>query len=147
MPAKGTIKPDHIRVNKYTLAVVGMPPLTVVAMDGIDEEIEKVTLPDRTAATGGNSGPLEFSISIPAHHALERAAMDVWVQEGKDPVSPTYKKVGTLILESGTGANVLSRTLNGLWCAGGGTPELEMANEGEMAVIKYSMSADEMLPI
>lgn len=147
MPAKGTIKPDHVRVNKFFLLVNGMPPLTVVAMDGIEEEIEKVTLPDRTSATGGNSGPLEFSISIPAHHHLERTAMSAWLLEGKDPVSPTYKKVGTLIMESGTGANVVSRTLNGLWCAGEGTPELEMANEGEMAVMKYPMSADEMLPI
>lgn len=146
MPAKGTIKEDHISANKYDLAIAGLPPLTILSVDGIEEEIDAVTLPDRTAATGGNSGPIEFSITIPGHHMLEVAAMEGWKQEAKDPVSPTYKKVGTLIMESGTGKNVLTKTLNGLWCKGGGLPELSMENEGEMVVCKYMLSADEMLP-
>lgn len=144
---KGAILPDHIPVNKYRLIVPGLPPLTPVEIGGLEDELQTTDLPDRTKATGGNRGTVEFTLSIPAHHTVERLAMELWFQEGQDPVLPTYKKAGTLILQSLSGQNFASYTLPGLFIMKRTTPDLEMANEGEMAVIEYTMSSDDVIPI
>jgi hypothetical protein len=62
-------------------------------------------------------------------------------------VSPAYKKVGTLIMFSGSGQVLRSYTLNGLWISKRATPDLDMANEGELATITLTFSADEMFPL
>jgi len=144
---KGAISPDHIPVNKYRLVVAGLPPITAVEIGGLEDELETVDLPDRTRATGGNRKTVEFTLSIPAHHTIERLAMEAWFQEGQDPVLPSYKKAATLILISLSGQGFASYTLPGLFVQKRVTPDLEMANEGDMATIEYSMSADDVIPI
>ena len=144
---KGAILPDHIPINKYKLIIPGLPPLTPTEIGGLEDELQTVDLPDRTKATGGNRGTVEFSISIPAHHLIERAAMEIWFQEGQDPVLPTYKKAGTLIITSLSGSQFASYTLPGLFIMKRATPDLELANEGEMMSIEYTMSSDDVIPI
>ena len=108
---KGDVQPDHIPVNKYQLIVVGLPPLYFHQISGIEEELERTTLPDRTSASGGNTGPVEFTVMHPMHHAIEEAALEAWFQEGQDPVSPTYKKPATLIHLSNSGGTCSSAAL------------------------------------
>ena len=144
---KGALQGDHIPLNKYQLIVLGMPELTFTKIGGLEEELETVDLPDRTVASGGQTKALEFSASIPAHHLIQQAAMELWFVEGRDPVASTYKKTGTLIMKSIGGSTLRTYSLLGLFVSKRATPDLEMANEGEMAEIEWTFKADMMLPI
>lgn len=144
---KASLQPDHIPVNKFSLAIVAVVPLTFTTVSGLEEEIDKVTLPDRTAATGGNSKPIEFTGTTPLHHTVENAALEVWFNEAKDPVSSTYKKAATLTLTSGTGAIKRRYTVLGLWISKRKLPDLDMANDGDLAVAEWTFSADSLVPI
>jgi hypothetical protein len=147
MPLKATLKPDHIPVNKYEFAVVGLVPLTFTGISGIEEELDTTELPDRTRASGGNTKPGEFTARAPLHHTAEHTALEVWYNEGKDPVSSTYKKPVTLTMKSLTDGITRSYTLMGVFITGRGLPELEMSNEGEIAVVEWTFSYDSILPI
>lgn len=144
---KGTIQPDHISVNKYELLALGMPPIQFTEVSGIEEELETVDLPDRTTASGGNTKPVEFTAKHMMHHLVEQAAMEVWFKESQDPVSPLYKKAGTLIHKSISGKVIRSYTLLGLYPTKRKLPDLEMANEGEPAVVEWTFKADDILPV
>lgn len=144
---KGSINPGHIPVNKYRLQIVGLPKLTPVTVSGIEEELQTTDLPDRTKASGGNTGPSEVTIAIPAHHSIEIAAMEQWFADSQDPVAPNYKKNGSLRMQSVAliGAD---RTINlvGVFPTKRKMPDLEMANEGEMASYEWTLSVDQVLP-
>lgn len=143
---KGVLKPDHIPLNKYKLIVQGIPPLTIVELGDLEDELQTTDLPDRTRASGGNRGPSEFTISIPMHHNLERAAAELWFREGQDPVSPTYKKAGMIVWTSGSGQNRVLYTLVGAFIRRRALPGGELENEGEQANIEYTVSVDDILP-
>jgi hypothetical protein len=147
MAAKGTIKGDHIPVNKYQLLVAGLVPVTFTKISGIESELETVDLPDRTKATGGNVKTIEFTAEVPMHHVIEQTALEAWFREGQDPVSPGYKKVGTLVAMSNTGRITRSYSILGVFASKRGLPDFEMENEGEMAVVTWTFSADDILPL
>lgn len=144
---KGAIQPGHIPVNKFTLQFVGLPPLTVTDASGIEEELNTVDLPDRTKASGGNTNPVETTITIPLHHTVEVAAMESWYAESQDPVTPTYKKMGSLLMESVALVGA-SRTYNLVGCfpTKRKMPDLEMKNDGEMASVEWTISIDYIRP-
>ena len=144
---KGAIQADHIPTNKYQLIILGMPPLTPVKVSGLEDELEKITLPDRTVATGGNRKASEFEMEIPMHHTLERITCDLWFQQGQEPVSPSYKRSATLVLISHTGNIVATYSLVGAFIFKRTLPDLEMGGEGEMATITYGVSVDDILPL
>jgi len=144
---KGRLQADHIPVNKFTLFVAGMPPIEFTKVSGIEEELQSVSLPDRTVASGGNTAPVEFTAETMMHHLLEQVALELWFKEGQDPVSPTYKKVGTLIHKSLTGNTLRTFTVVGVFISKRKLPDLEMANEGEPAVVEWTFKADQILPI
>ena len=144
---KGAIAPDHIPVNKYQLLVAGVLPLTITEISGIEDELQTTELPDRTIASGGNRGPSEVEIKIPEHHLVEQAAMEVWYKEAQDPVSPTYKKDGSLIKFSLSGNVLRTFSLMGVFPKKRGQPELAMSNEGEASLITWTLSVDDQEPI
>lgn len=144
---KGAIQPDHIPVNNFELLVLGLPPLTPTEISGLEDELQTVDLPDRTTASGGNRGPTEFEIMLPMHHLLEQAAMEAWLIEGQDPVLPGYKKVGTLIHKSLSGTVLRTYSLVGAYTNKRTLPDLEMENEGEIALVAWNIKVDDMLPI
>ena len=144
---KGAIQPDHIPINNYELLILGLPPLTPTEISGLEDELQTVDLPDRTTASGGNRGPTEFEIQLPMHHLVEQGAMEAWLIEGQDPVAPTYKKVGTLIHKSNSGAVLRTYSLVGAYTNKRTLPDLEMENEGEMANVGWNIKVDDMLPI
>lgn len=143
---KGAILPNHIAVNKYQLLVIGLPPLTPTEISGIEEELQTVDMPDRTKASGGNTGPVEFTMMIPLHHTVEHAAMEAWFREGQDPVLPTYKKAASLTHQRiGPGVGKTYQLVN-CFPMKRKLPDLEMANEGELALVEWTMSCDSVLP-
>lgn len=142
MVMQGTVQPRHIPVNNYELVVSGLPPIVFSEISGFEDETEAVDLPDRTKASGGNKKPVEFTAKTFEHHAAELAALDAWRKEGRDQVTPTYKKVGTLIKRNIGGNIATTNTLTGLWITKKKAPDLDMANEGEPAMIEWTFSAD-----
>lgn len=144
---KGEINPDHMPVNKFSFRVLGFIDLTVVELSGIEDELETVELPDRTMGTGGNRKAGEFELTIPMHHDLEFAAMEVWFLEGQDPVSPTYKKSATISHKSASGRAVRNFTVGGCFVKKRALPDLDKSNEGEMATVTYTMSYDNVTPL
>lgn len=144
---KGEIQPDHNPVNKFEFQVVGLGVFTAVEISGIEDELDTTELPDRTVASGGNRQATEFELKIPMHHTTERALLEIWYKESQDPVSPTYKKPCTLLHPSLSGAKSVNYTLIGVFPKKRTLPDLEKANEGEMAVITFMMSCDDVLPL
>ena len=148
MPIMSTIKPDHMPVNKYSLDVPGLGTnLTFVTVGSLEQELDTVDLPDRTAASGGRRKSLEFDVALPLHHNLEVLAMESWLAEGEDPVSPLYKKVGILTMYSLSRLGTKAYQLGGLFPSKRSTPELDMDNDGELATITFTMKADFMLAL
>lgn len=143
MPIKGTMLPDYLPVNKFQLIVTGLPvPFTLTNISGLEDELDVAELPDRTNGSGGRKKQIEFEIGIPAHHTLEVAQMEWWFQECQDPVLPTHKKVGTIIMQSQSNLKSGFISLVGLFPSKRAMPDLELDNDGEMAVITYTLKAD-----
>ena len=114
MGLKFVIQPDPVLINNFRLDIVGLPSITFTAVGALEQETDKVELPDRTTTSGGRDKPGEAEISVPAHHAVEIAAMNAWRQEAKDPISPLFKKVGTLTAWGGALTTQLVKTIMGL---------------------------------
>lgn len=144
---KSVIQPDHIPLNKFELIVVGLPPFTFTSLTGLEEELDKVNLPDRTVASGGRTQPVEFDVMLPTHHIAEQLAMEAWFQESQDPVLPTYKKPGTLIVSSISGNIVRSWSFPDLFPFKRTHPDMEMDNDGELSELQWALAASDILPI
>lgn len=147
MTIKGSIQPNHIALNNYQLLVAGMPEITFTKVGEIEEEVEKVDLPDRTQASGGNTKPGETTASVPMHHVVQIAAMEAWFKEGQAPVTATYKKAATLVFKAIDGAVFKSYSLTGLWITKRKLPSGEMNNAGEMAEVEFTLAWDDVHPI
>jgi hypothetical protein len=147
MPIKGTIDPDHIPVTKYTLSVAGGPPLTPISIGGLEEEIAVIELPDKTVATSGRSGPVALPMTIPSHHIVEVAFCELWLQEGQDPVTPTYKKPTTLLLTSLTGNTQIGFTLPDAFLSKRALEDRDLSNDGDMSTHEFTINASQMLPL
>jgi len=147
MVLQGSVQAGHIPVNNYSLIIVGLPPIVFATLTGFEDETEAVDLPDRTKASGGNSKPIEFTGTTFEHHVAERTALQFWFVQGRDPVDPLYKKVGTLVKRSIFGNIASTTSLTGLWILKKKTPDLDLANEGEPAMLEWTFSADRPLPV
>ncbi len=144
---KGDILADHISINKYQLLVAGLPPLTCTEISGLDDELVTNELPDHTVVTGGQHMASEFTIKMPEHHLVQQAAMEGWFQESTDPVLPSYKKPATLISQSISGKIVVTKSLIGVFPKKRTLPDREMSNEGELALVEWTLNVDQILPI
>jgi hypothetical protein len=136
------IQDDHMPVNNYDLLVAGLPKMTFLKVDGLEEELETTELPDRSPASGGNVKPVEFSVAVPLHHETEITLMNVWFQEGQDPVLPTYKKPAVMIYKSLTGGASRKVALINCFIFKRKWPDADMKNEGDMAEAEYSLKAN-----
>lgn len=143
---KAVLNPDHMPLNNYELLVVGLPQMILTAVSGLEEEIQRIELPDKTVASGGRTDSTEFTITVPMHHPVENAALEFWLSEGKDPVLPSYKKAATLIYKSISGTVTKTYTLLGVWVQKRTLPDAEMDNEGEMATVEFTLSVDQIIP-
>jgi len=79
--------------------------------------------------------------------AQAQAAWEAWFKEGQDPVSPLYKKAGTLVHPSISGGTLRTYSVVGVFVKKRKLPDLNMKGEGEMAVVEWTLSVDDVLPI
>lgn len=144
---KGVLDADHIAVNKYKITIPALGvTLKPTEVSGLEEELEVSELPDRTKASGGHTKATEFTMKIPLHHLIEVAAMEIWYAKCKDPVSPDYKYAGIVQMTSISGNINRVYDMTGLFPSKRVLPDLEMANEGEMATVEWTISVDELDP-
>lgn len=147
MGFKNVISENRIQVNKYTITFqpnVGEVLFTTIG--ALEAELDKADLPDRTSRSGGRTKPIEFDVTQPMHHDEGQVqAMENWWDDCQDPVAPDHLKVGTLVLFDQQGAPRKSYTLINAWLFKQGTPELDMDNDGEQALITWSISIDDVL--
>ena len=148
MTLKGLILPGHIPVNKFQLIFPGIPPLTVTKLGGLEEELEVVEQPDRTVHSNGQTKATELSLELCMHHVVEQAAMELWYAASKDPVLPGYKRDGTLIHLSvaAVGLPVVFAVI-GVFPKMRKTPEMDMSNESDAAIVEWTLSVDDVAPI
>ncbi len=144
---KGSILQDHIPVNNFDLIVIGLPRIYFIQVSGIEEELQIVSLPDRTQASGGNTLPFEFTAMQPMHHVVERAALEIWFKEGQDPVSPLYKKPATLLHKTIGGSLDGRFAMIGLFVSKRKLPDLDKNNDGDMAMVEWTFKGDDILPV
>ena len=145
---KGDIQSGHIGVNRFQLKVQPGPTTIIFTeITGMTSETPVVELPDRTQATGGEETVGEFTAMLPMHHDAERRFMDLWLQEGRDPVTPTYKRVGTMIFTNIENGKSVSYELIGLFISNRVLPDVDMLNDGEMAKIEYTFKYDSIIPL
>jgi len=128
------------------IGILGPPVLTFTSISGITEEFETEELPDLTVASMGRSKPVDFSASLPQHHRLEQIAMEGWLAETRDPISPLYKKPATVSMTS-IGGRIFSYTLIDCYPYRRKLPDLDMANDGDMAETEWSFRASLVLPL
>jgi len=148
MTLKGLIQEGHIPVNKFQLIFPGMPPLTVTKLGGLEEELEVAEMPDRTVHSNGQTKATELTIELMMHHVIEQQAMEVWYAMSKDPVLPGYKKDGTLLHLSVSVAGLPSVfALSGVFPKARKTPEMDMTNESDAAIVEWTLSVDDVSPI
>ena len=145
---KGEVLPDHIRANKYLLVVVGLPPITFVAIDGIEEVLTTVNMPDRTVRSGGVTDPIEFNADTLMHHKVEQAALEAWYESAQDPiVSPTYQKNGVLSYLSGSLINGAAFMIKNMFPRRRRTGDVSKEDEGREVRVTWSFAADSMDPL
>jgi len=143
MPAKGVINKDVIAGNKFQFLVAGVQ-LTVTAVEGLEEVLKTIDLPDGTRASGGRTEASEFTVRIPKHHTVEFAFFEAWYREGKDPVLATAYKPVTVLSLSNSNAITRTSSLFGCFITGRTEPDksLEDGSE-EMAEVEYTISVDD----
>lgn len=140
---KGEVLPDHIRTNKYLLVVVGLPPILFVSIDGIEEVLATVTLPDRTVRSGGVTDPIEFNADTLMHHKIEQLALEAWYAAAQDPiVDPTYVKTGVLTYMSGSMLTNSAFQIPNMFPRRRRTPDVAKEEEGKEARVTWSFAAD-----
>lgn len=144
MVLKGSVQPGHIPVNNYELIIEGLPSILFTEISGGDRETETTDLPDRTKASGGNEKTVEKTAMMFEHHVVERQAMEAWRQEALDPVTATYKKTGTLIKRDISGEIASTQSWIGCFVTNRKDPDQDMANEGEPAMIEWTLSVDKI---
>jgi len=141
---KGTISKDHIPASKYQLLFVGMPPLTITEISGIENELDVAELPDRTVASGGRTKPSEFTFRIPAHETVQLAALELWYSMCKGDVDPAYQLSGTLIMQSISGNLLRTYSVIDAFPSKRVLPELSLESEGEMTTIEWTMRCQDV---
>jgi len=143
---KGIIQDDHMPVNKGTLKILGLPEIVFTTISGPTLATTEVELPDATVRSGGKRGPFEMTVTVPTHHLVEIAAMDLWVEQGKNATNG-YLKAGSLILPSVSGDKIKTYSVLGVWARDLTLPDQDMANDGDMNVNTYVLRGDDMLPV
>ena len=143
---KGTIHPDHIPKNKFSLRVRGLPEIVFIKIDGLEEELEVVEIPDRTRASGGNTKAGDFTAAVPTHHVEQIQAIEAWMVDSTDPVNPGYKKTGILTKVSITGMRRVIFTILGMFPSKRASDSSDMEDEGNMDTTTFTFNFDDIVP-
>jgi len=143
---KGELSAGYIPNNKFLLSVAGLgvSSLVIIEVSGIEQELETVELPDKTVATSGRAGIVEFTIKVPAHESNSIASLNGWFMSCRGSVSTDYKKDGTLALQNTYGETVSSWSISGMFPMKRTLPEMNAAGAGDLSMSEWAFKADDV---
>lgn len=159
MALKGSIIQDHIQRNNFQLKVQQIPiGFNIISVGSLEQELSAVTLPDRRAATGGVTEPLQVDVVTPMHHVPEQAAWEIWFALSKRPqiTVASYKFNATLLCWASTQNEFqvlagesprFAYELTGVFPVKRASTEFDMTNEGEDARVTWTISIDQIIPV
>lgn len=142
----GKMNTDHMSVNNYHIEVVGAFAFYAVTASGVEQEAVTIELPDRTVVAAGVKKATEFTISIPMHHQDEQLSMETWWKSCQDPVAPDYKKEIVIQHQAVGGETIRQYTLSGAFPTKRKLPDLDLSDDGELAVVEWTLSVDDVDP-
>ena len=142
----GKMNTDHMAVNNYHIEVVGAFAFYATTASGVEQEAVTIEMPDRTVVSAGVKKATEFTITVPMHHQDEQAAMELWWQSCQDPIAPDYKKTIVIQHVAAAGVAIKQYTLKGVFPTKRKLPDLDLADDGELAVVEWTMSVDGVDP-
>ena len=71
--------------------------------------------------------------------------MESWFAQA-EAMTPGYRKAASLVMQSGSGQIIKTYTLMNLFPTKRATPDLDMGNEGELALLTWTFKGDTALP-
>jgi hypothetical protein len=142
---KGVLDGNRVQVNKFQLFIAGvsLPPV-FTRISGLEVELDAIDLPDRTTRSGGREKPLEFEVDQPMHHTVELLSMEAWWLMCANTV-PGYIRVGALVMYDEYGFARKTGTLTGMWISKRSHSDLDLDNDGDMAIITWTIKADDLV--
>lgn len=141
---KNVINSNELSVAKFKFVVIGLPPILFLEVKGLEKETEEAILPDQTTVSGGRTKAGSFTAKVPAHHLVEIAALEMWHEQGIDPVSPNYKKSATLMFLSKDNSAFKMWNVKGCWCKKEKVPDGDLKDQGNEAEIEYTFAFDDI---
>ena len=146
MGIRAKLKPEKILNNDFDLLIPGVPPLVVLGVTGLEDELDTAEMPDRTKVSGGRRKPFEIEVKLAEHHVEEMLAMNTWYTQSEVRL-PGYKRVGTLIKTSESGFLSAKYTLLGIFPTKRSDSDLDFNSEGELSEITWTISVDSRISI
>ena len=143
MPLKGLIQPDHMPIKKFRMKPLGLLDIVVITMSGLEKELETTALPDRTEQSSGNTKAGEFTMTTALHHEAEMAALNLWFKAGQDPVLPGNKLPCTFSITSISGDASRDVAMVGVRIKKKKYPDVDMNDEGTLAVCEWTLGYDD----
>ena len=146
MPIKGSIGSNIYHRNEFAFNVAGIGDLTVISVSEIEQNLQTVTLSDRTVVTGGSTEAFEIDVVTPAGNNAEQAKWQQWYLDSQHPAEPTYKKTVTIVRESAELplSKTMVYTLEGVFIRKRMDSDFDMDNEGEDARVTWTLSVDDV---
>jgi len=143
MSIKGVLQSNRVQVNKFELMIVPLtfPKPLFTRISGLEMELDTVDLPDRTTRSGGREKQVEFEVDQPMHHVIEVVAMEGWWKQCVNTL-PLYLKIGTLLILNEYLGRSQKFMLYNLWLSKRSQSDLDLDNDGDMAIITWTMKAD-----
>ena len=143
----GKMNTNHIAVNNYYVEVVGAFTLYATTVSGVEQESVTMEMPDRTVVSAGVRKATEVTIGIPMHHQEEQNAMELWWKSATDPVTADYKKEVVIQHQAIGGSETLRQyTLSGVFPKSRKLPDLDLADDGALAIVEWTLSVDDVSP-
>lgn len=141
MGLQGIIQPDPAQMSRFELIILGQPLIVFTKVAGLEEELEVITLPDRSEVSSGNTKPITFTATSMMHHAIEMAFLTEWWNEGKGDVTLTHKKEGMLLYKKTGGSISNTLILTELFMKKRKFSDLDTKNESDAAEAEWTFSA------
>jgi len=140
---KGTIGQDYVPTNACIFHVDGIPrAITCTTTGDLEQEIVSPDMPDNTSRSAGVTRPIEFDINVPMHHIYEIELLDLWHEQCLDLVSPLAYRTCVMTYTSHFGQMVLTVPLENTHISKRKLPGTDASNDGEMAVVTYTLKCD-----
>ena len=144
MSIRGKIPPFPIIGAHFRLSFEGMEDILFTEVNGVEQEIEVVEAPDRTAHSSGIGKHVKLTVKIPGHARASKDAMHGWHEECLGPVSDNYKKTGTLQYYNNQLQPVEEYYVEGAWVCKFMEDQAQMEESSKIHQTEFEIEVDKL---